>query len=244
MKEGGKKLGIILEKLLAYLQPSVSLLEIEDLANRLINQDGGEASFRTVSGYKWATCLCVNEAVVHGVPNAYILQEGDILTIDVGFLFKGFHTDTAWTKIVHSKTSQEQNKLKELFLKIGEEALWKAIDQAKVGNRIGHISHAIQDVVERVGGYKIVRTLVGHGIGKSLHEAPQVPGVPKGTIDSTPLLEKGMTIAIEVIYAMGKSDVVYNNQDGWTISTRDKSLSAVFEHTIAITENGPLILTK
>lgn len=246
MAQGGKKLGVILQELLEYSEPGVTLRQIDARADELILKAGGTASFKTVKGYQWATCLCVNEVVVHGIPTAYVLKEGDVLTIDIGLLYKGFHTDTAWTKIIENRESRIENREdneKRRFLKIGEEALWKAIGEAKVGNRIGHITKTIQETVEGAG-YGVVRTLVGHGVGHELHEAPQVPGLLKGTIEETPLLMAGMTLAIEVIYAMGNGAVVYDNDDGWTIATRDRSLTAVFEHTIVITAAGPRILTK
>lgn len=248
MKEGGKRLGNILQKLLDAARVGVSLLAIEAMADDLIKKAGGTASFKTVKGYQWATCLCVNEVVVHGIPIAYELKDGDVLTIDAGMMYEGLHTDTAWTKEVKSHpsglgTKVKSSEEKEKFLKIGEEALWKAIDQARVGNRIGHISRTIQTIIEGAG-YSIVKTLVGHGVGRNLHEPPQIPGFLKDTIENTMLLEEGMTIAIEVIYAMGGGEIVYDNADGWTLATRDRSLSAVFEHSIAITRDGPLILTK
>ena len=238
MREGGAKLGAILQRLLDASQPGVTLLEIEALADRLIREAGGEASFKTVKGYQWATCLCVNDVVVHGIPTQYYLKGGDLLTIDVGILYKGFHTDTAWTKCIGS-----QNEDSKKFLKTGEEALWEAIKQARVGNRVGHISQAIQRIVEGAG-YGIVHTLVGHGVGRELHEAPQVPGFLKVPIESTLELTRGMTIAVEVIYALGSGAVVYPNDDGWSIATRDGSLTAVFEHTIAVTDGEPQVLTK
>jgi methionyl aminopeptidase len=128
-------------------------------------------------------------------------------------------------------------------LKIGEEALWNAIAQAKEGNTIGQISKVIQDQIEG-NGYHIVKSLVGHGVGRELHEEPQIPGFVKADIRRTPVLEKGWTVAIEIIYAMGTGSVVYGNDDGWTISTKDGSISAVFEHTIAISGSEPLVLTK
>lgn len=234
MREGGQKLGRILDELLTFATTGVSLLEIDKKADELIASAGGTASFKTVKGYKWATCLCVNEVVVHGIPTDRKLAQGDVLTVDVGLLYKGFHTDTAWTKIVDGQNDE--------FLRVGESSLWKAIDQAKPGNYVGHISKAIEDSI--VGaGYSIVKSLVGHGVGKTLHEEPQVPGFLKGPIESTPELALGMTIAIEVIYAMGSGAVVYDNDDGWTVATRDRSLTAVFEHTIAVTEGMPIVLT-
>ncbi len=242
MREGGRKLGIILNELLNVAQPGITLKALDKHADEMIQESGGTASFKTVQGYQWATCLCVNDVVVHGIPTEYILQSGDILTIDVGILYKGFHTDTAWTKIVHSSGSTVDSQVKK-FLSTGQEALKRAIEQAKVGNRIGHISQAIQQTIEGAG-YSIVKTLVGHGVGRELHEEPQIPGAIKIPIIETRELIEGMTIAIEVIYAMGSGVVVYDNDDGWSIATRDGSLSSVFEHTVAITSRGPYVLTQ
>jgi len=245
MREGGAKLGDILQKLLNKAQSGVMLMDIEMLADQLIAAAGGEASFKTVKGYKWATCLCVNDVVVHGIPTNYVLKDSDVLTIDVGILYKGFHTDTAWTKEVSAKGGPASGWKSEIqeFLKVGEDALWKAIDQVRVGNRVGHISQTIQRIVEGAG-YGIVKTLVGHGVGRELHEAPQVPGFIKAPVETTPELIPGQTIAIEVIYAMGSGTVVYPNDDGWSIVSSDGSLTAVFEHTIAITEGQPQVLTQ
>ena len=245
MRVGGAKLGTILNQLLEKAQPGVSLLDIEAHADELIRKSGGTASFRTVEGYKWATCLCVNDVVVHGIPTKYVLKEGDVLTIDVGLLYEGFHTDTAWTKVVSAKggpASGWKSDEKEEFLRVGEDAMWQGIAQAKAGNRVGHISQAVQKIVEGAG-YGIVKTLVGHGVGRELHEEPQIPGFVKVPIAVTPLLVPGMTIAVEVIYARGRGAVVYVNDDGWSIATRDGSLSAVFEHSILITDGEPQVLT-
>lgn len=246
MREGGRKLGTILQKLLDYSVPGISLSQIEAEANRLIAESGGTPSFKTVEGYRWATCLCINEVVVHGIPSNYKLVEGDVLTIDIGLLYKGFHTDTAWTKIIKAQNpkSKAQNEdAKEKFLQTGEEALAQAIARAKAGNRVGDISEAIQSTIEGAG-YSIVKSLVGHGVGRELHEPPQIPGFVRGDKGNTPLLTAGMTIAIEVIYAQGSGNVVYANDDGWTIETRDRSLSAVFEHSVEITADGALVLTR
>ena len=242
MHEGGAKLGGILRKLLTLAQPGVRLLDIDKEADALIAASGGTPSFKTVKGYKWATCLCVNEVVVHGVPTEYVLKEGDVFTIDIGLVYKGFHTDTAWTKIVGGQDSQ--------LLKAGQEALEKAIALARVGNRIGDISEVIQATIEGAG-YNLVKTLAGHGVGRELHEDPQVPnylpagrqGV-RGDSKNTYQFQGGETIAIEPIYVMGEGAVVYENSDGWTVATRDRSMASVFEHSIAITENGPIVLTQ
>jgi len=235
MREGGKKLGVILQDLLEFSKTGVTLLDIDAHADKRIGESGGTASFKTVRGYKWATCLCVNDVVVHGIPTNYKLKDGDIFTIDVGMLYKGFHTDTAWTKIIGGGTNE--------FLRVGEEALWKAIEQAILGNHIGHISKALEDTI--VGaGFNIVKSLVGHGVGKALHEEPQIPGFLRGKIEDTPALQEGMTIAIEAIYAMGSGEVNYDHPDGWTVATRDHSRAAVFEHTLAIGAARPVVLTK
>lgn len=237
MREGGRKLGTILEDLLAFSQSGVVLMDIEKHACELIEKSGATASFKTVPGYKWATCLNVNEVVVHGIPTQYVLKDGDILTIDIGLMYKGFHTDTAGTKIIGSSTKNEK------FLEIGREALNKAIQTAIIGNRIGDISKVVQETIEGAG-YSIVKSLVGHGIGRDLHEEPQIPNFLRGAIENTLPLKEGMTIAIEPIYAAGKGDIVYDNTDGWTLVTRDRSLTSVFEHTLAITAAGPLTLTS
>lgn len=240
MQEGGKVLGAVLEELLQTTQPGTTLLEIEALAQKRIKEAGMKPSFSTVADYKWATCLCVNDVIVHGIPTEYALREGDLLTIDIGLINKGYHSDTAWSKVVANPGYSVSGEVQK-FLDTGKAALKEAIAQARDGNRVGHISTTLQRIVEG-SGYGIVKPLVGHGIGKTLHEEPQIPGFLRGAIDKTPLLRKGMTIAVEVIYAMG-NPTVYYHEDGWSIATRDHSLSAVFEQSVAITDAEPLILT-
>ncbi len=236
MRDGGKRLGNVLQQLLEIAQPGVSLVEIDKKASELIASYDAVPSFTTVKGYKWPTCLCVNENVVHCIPTKRILQDGDVLTIDVGLIYKGFHTDTAWTKIVGTDTSAEKES-KEKFLQVGQQALSEAIKLATIGTHIGSISASTQQIIESAG-YSIIKSLVGHGVGKELHEDPQVPNYVRGDYRNTYQFAGGETIAIEPIY------VVYENSDGWTIATRDRSLAAVFEHSIAITENGPIVLTS
>lgn len=238
MREGGEKLALILEELLSFSEPGVVLMDIDKKADELIAKHNGAASFKTVPGYKWATCLNVNEVVVHGIPTEYVLKEGDVLTIDIGLIYKGFHTDTAWTKIIGESGSGE----KRTFLETGKLTLKRAIETATVGHRVGDISKVVQETIEGAG-YSIVKSLVGHGVGRELHEEPQVPNFLRGAIENTVALKEGMTIAIEPIYAMGKGEIVYENDDGWTLATRDHSLTSVFEHSIAITASGPYVLT-
>lgn len=242
MQEGGTVLGATLQELLDLAAPGVTLLELEALAQKRIKEAGMKPSFSTVADYKWATCLCVNDVIVHGIPTTYILKEGDLLTIDIGLINKSYHTDTAWTKVIRAPGSRYQTPNDvQAFLDVGQEALVKSIAVARDGNRVGHISKTTQDIVEGAG-YGIAKSLVGHGVGKTLHEPPQIPGYLKGPIGKTPPLTEGMTIAIEIIYTMGSPTMRYH-EDGWSIATKDHSLSAVFEQTIAVTTSAPLIIT-
>ncbi len=240
MQEGGQKLGRIRKELLAASRAGVSLLEIEALAQKRIKEEGGIASFATVRDYKWATCLCVNEEVVHGIPSDRVLTHGDVFTVDVGMVYGGFHTDTAGTIVVGGK--EYTTSPLERFLQVGKQTLDEAISVAVAGNRIGNISEVIAKNITRAG-YSVVTALTGHCIGKKLHEDPMIPGYLDRPIERTPLLVSGMTIAIEVIYALGKGDIVYANGDGWTLSTKDRSLTAVFEHTVAVGAGKSTVLT-
>lgn len=245
MREGGKILADVLFKVLEHAKVGTSELELDKLAEELILKAGGEPGFKKVANYHHTICVSTNNVVVHGVPTNYKFKEGDVVGVDCGVYFKGLHTDMAQTiRVESSKLKVENNKDEvDRFLETGRKALEKGIEQAKAGNRVGHISKAIQDTVEGKG-YSIVRSLVGHGVGKKLHEDPEVPGFLNVPIQRTPLLKEGMTIAIEVIYNMGKRDVVYANNDGWTIKTKDNSLAGLFERTIAITHEGSIVLTK
>jgi methionyl aminopeptidase len=242
MQAGGKILAEVLEEVIKNAKAGVSELELDNLAEKLILEKGGKPGFKKVDGYKYTTCISTNDVVVHGVPTNYKLKEGDEIGIDCGVYYQGYHTDMAQTKRVGSQKSQNTDKI-DKFLKTGEKALWEGIRAAKSGNRIGDISKAIQSAVEGQG-YSVVRSLIGHGVGKKLHEEPEIPGFLDKPISRTPLLKEGMTIAIEVIYNMGKSDVIYSGEDGWTIKTKDGSLSGLFEKTIVITKQGSKIITQ
>ncbi|MCL4353877.1 type I methionyl aminopeptidase [Patescibacteria group bacterium] len=237
MKKGGAILAQVMREVLEHVRPGVSELGLEKLANDLIIKKGAFPGFKKVQGYKYATCLAVNDVVVHGLPKNNLLKEGDIIGIDCGVYFEGFHTDMAETVKV-----QGEEKETDEFLQTGRKALNEAIKMAKPGNRIGHISQTIQDIIES-HGYSIVRNLVGHGVGKKLHEEPEIPGFVYEKIEKTPLIKEGMTLAIEVIYNKGKKEVK-TDTDGWTIRTRDGSLSGLFERSIVVTEKGPVILTN
>ncbi len=242
MRGGGKILADVLFKVLEHAKVGVSELELDKLAEELIIKAGAVPGFKKVANYHHTICVSTNNVVVHGVPTNYKLKEGDVIGIDCGVYFKGFHTDMAQTiRIKDEGLTIKDDKIDD-FLKTGRKALEKGIEQAKAGNRVGHISKAIQDTVEGKG-YTIVRSLVGHGVGRKLHEDPEVPGFLNVPIQRTPILKEGMTIAVEVIYNMGKSDVIYANNDGWTIRTRDGSISGLFERTVAIGKESPRILT-
>jgi methionyl aminopeptidase len=192
-------------------------------------------AFKGYNGFPYCLCVSVNDEVVHGMPGNRVLKDGDIVSIDFGILYDGFYGDAALTYKVG-----DIGKKTEKLLTVTEESLYEGIGEAKEGNRLHDISHAIQSCVERAG-FSVVREFVGHGIGRSLHEEPQIPNYgEKGTGIR---LKKGMVFAIEPMVNMGKSDVMIRD-NGWTAVTKDGSLSAHFEHTIAITENGADILSR
>lgn len=237
MAEGGKELAKILSEVEEVVKPGMSTLEVDSKIERGILEFGGKPSFKMVPGYFWASCVGINDEVVHSIPRKNkTIKEGDLLKIDLGMFYKGFHTDLSWTRIV----GEDSNNKKE-FLKTGEIALEKAIEEARPGKRIGDISRKIEETIKNAG-FKPVRVLTGHGIGKKLHEDPLIPGVVKGELKNTPEILSGMTFAIEVIYSEGDGEVLLG-EDDWTIFTKDGKMSGLFEKTIAVTENKPLTLT-
>jgi len=239
MALGGQKLAAIRDQLVVMALPNTSLAKIEAQAQNLIKQTGGKPSFSMVPDYHWATCININQGVVHGVPDKTIINSGDLVSIDVGLFYRGFHTDTSVSFI--AGTPKDSQMLK--FLSTGKQALKTAISQAKSGNHIGHISQAIQQTVESAG-YSSIRKLTGHGIGKILHQPPVIPCFLKQPIKDTPLINPGLTLAIEAIYAFGSPDIITDPKDHWTVTTADNQPAAVFEHTIAVTNSGPRILTQ
>ena len=236
IKANGRMTALILEKVLAAAQPGVKTIELEELANSLLDKFGVQASFKTVKNYQFALCLSLNEEIVHGLPGDRKLKKGDLLSVDSGVLDRGFHSDMARTIVVGEKETKEISR----FLAAGKKALRKAIDQARIGNRVGHLSLAIEETVEKAG-YSPVEGLVGHGLGRTLHEDPQIPCFLMGKMEETPLLEKGMVLAVEAMYAQGEGAIKI---DGWTVRTADGSLAGHFENTIVVTEKGPVVLTK
>ncbi len=245
MRIGGKILGDVLGEVCKAVRPGITEIELDALAERLIREKGGEPGFQKVPGYKHTICACTNDVIVHGIPGQTKLEEGDIICIDCGVYYGGFHTDMAETVRVENITGRGERANDEIdtFLDVGKRALDEAIKVAVIGNRIGHISQTIQRIVEKENHYGVLRTLIGHGVGRELHEDPEVPGVLSRKLEKTPQLIEGMTIAIEVIYNMGSHEGVYAGTDDWTIVTKDGSLSSVFERSVLITKDGPEILT-
>lgn len=243
MEKAGKILADVLEEVISNVKPGVTEIELDRLAEKLTLKKGGEPGFKKVPGYHHSICVATNEVVVHGIPGNYVLKEGDIIGIDYGVFLDGFHTDMAETVRVGKRVKGAEDKI-DRFLRIGKEALMDGISQVKPGNRIGHISKSIQDKVELEGGYSVTRSLIGHGVGRQLHEEPEVPGYLEGKIANTPLLVPGMTIAVEVIYTMGGPDVVYSGEDDWTIKTSDNSLGGLFERTVLVTKSGNRVITQ
>ncbi len=238
MRRAGVMLGEVLGEVLGAVKPGITEIELDRLAERLILEKGGEVSFKKVDGYQNTICVSTNNVVVHGIPKERVLKEGDIIGIDCGVYLEGYHTDMAETIIVGGTTDE---KIKQ-FLRVGKKAMYNAISEAKAGHRVGHVSREMQEAIEG-GGYSVVRSLVGHGVGKELHEAPEVPGYLEREIRKTPILEPGMTIAVEAIYNLGGFGVKYDGSDDWTIVSEDGSLAGLFERTILISENGPELIT-
>jgi len=237
MKEGGKRLGKVKKELIRKTKEGVSAAEIEKLACALIKEQGGTPSFKMVPGYSWATCVNINEGIVHGIPKKTIIfKKGDIVSIDLGIFYKGFHNDTSFTVAISPTKDTEE------FLKVGEKALEAAIDQAMPNNRIYDISKAMEDVLKK-NKLQPIETLVGHGIGKDLHEQPQIPCFIKTKRNKTPIIPEGATFAIEVMYTMGAPEIQVE-EDGWTIKVKDDKISGLFEETVAISSNGPIVLTQ
>jgi methionyl aminopeptidase len=217
-----------------HIQPGVSTRELDALAEEFIRSHDGVPTFKGYKGYPAATCLSPNEMVVHGIPGKATLAEGDILSVDVGVTLEGFVADSAWTFPVGAIAPETQR-----LLEVCRSALEAGIAEAQLGNSIGDISRAVQTVTENAG-FSVIRSLVGHGVGRSMHEDPQVPNFVSSY--HGPELQEGMTIAIEPMITAGGPDV-YIHDDDWSISTVDASLAAHFEHTVAVTAQGPRILT-
>ena len=226
----------VLDRIREQIRPGVNTEALDEIAERHILAAGAKPAFKGYRGYPKTLCTSVNSEVIHGIPTKeVVLSQGDIISVDVGAIVDGFYGDAAFT-IAVGQTTKEAERL----IRVTEESLYRAIERAKVGNRLYDISHAVQDHVES-HGFSIVRDYVGHGIGRSLHEDPQIPNFgPEG---QGPRLKAGMVLAVEPMVNAGGSATIVR-EDGWTAVTADGSLSAHFEHTIAVTPEGPWILTR
>ena len=235
MRQAGRLVGEVLAELAAAVAPGVSTADLDALAEKRIAQAGATPAFKGYHGYPGTICASINEEVIHGIPSGRrLLREGDIISIDVGASLDGYFGDSAVTLPV-GQVSEDAATL----LRVTEESLYKAIEQVRPGGRVSDIGHAVQQHVEAYG-FSVVREFVGHGIGQKMHEEPQVPNY--GEPGRGPRLSEGMVLAIEPMVNAGRASVKLL-ADGWTAVTRDGSLSAHFEHTVAVTAGEPLILT-
>lgn len=228
MRESNLLVGMTHGELSKHIYPGITTLQLDKIADEFIRDHGAVPSFLGYGGFPNSICTSVNEHVVHGIPNNTPLKEGDIISIDIGTLKNEYNGDSAYTYFV----GEVSNEIKDL-LRVTRESLYIGIEQAKEGNRIGDIGNAIQTYCEQ-RGYSVVRELVGHGIGRKMHESPEVPNY--GRRGTGPLIKNGMCIAIEPMINMGSKNVVFES-DGWTVRTKDRKPSAHFEHTIAV-RNG------
>ena len=217
-------------------KPGVTTLYLNNLAEEYIRDHGASPSFKNYHGFPFACCMSVNDAVVHGYPTNSQLKDNDILSVDVGTLKNGFHGDSAYT-LALVNVNNDTKKL----MRVTKESLYKGIEKATTGNRVGDIAFAVQEYTERKNGYGVVRELVGHGLGRDLHEDPQVPNYGKRGSGSK--LQEGLVIAIEPMINLGKR-YVYNDKDGWTVRTKDGKPSAHYEHTVCVRKDKADILSS
>jgi methionyl aminopeptidase len=223
----------VLDRVSAALEPGVSLKELDGLAESVSQSMGGKPAFKGYHGYPASICISVNDEVVHGIPGGRRIEAGDLVSLDFGIILQGYYGDAARTCAVGDVDARGQD-----LLKVTKESLLKGIEQVHQGRRVSDVSHAVQQWAES-HGFSVVRDYVGHGIGKSLHEEPQVPNF--GEPGRGPRLQQGMVLAIEPMINEGTHEVTVD-QDGWTVRTRDHKRSAHFEYSVAVTENGPRVL--
>lgn len=236
MDKAGTIVALVHKEMKEVVKPGISTLQIDKICEEIIRANGGTPSFKNLYGFPGSVCTSINDMLVHGIPDSKtILKDGDIISIDVGACYKGYHGDSAWSYTV-GEVKPEVLKL----MRVTEESLYKGLEQAKPGNRVGDIANAIQTYVESFG-YSLPIEYTGHGIGKSVHEDPYVPNI--GKAHTLELLKPGMCIAVEPMVFMGKPHCV-TLSDGWGVVSKDHSLAAHYEHTIAITKEGFKILTK
>lgn len=236
MREGGKILAAVRDAVVLAVKPGVSFETLEAIAQEALKKRGAEPSFPTVKDYQWATCITKNDGCCHGIPRGKSVDFGDIITIDVGALYKGYHTDTSITVCAGVCSKRIQR-----FIEVGKVSVYTAIKQATPGNSVFQLSQAMQNVIESAG-YRCIYQLTGHGVGEKLHENPNIPCYADERSKKDILVE-GQTLAIEIMYTMGDPTLVLG-EDGWTYQTKDGSLSGMYEHTIVVTQNSPEVLTE
>jgi methionyl aminopeptidase len=235
MEKGGRILAELFVLMSKKVKSGVSGEELDLFAEEFIKKNQAKPAFKGYKGFPATICFSVNEVVVHGIPGSRRLRDGEIVGIDIGLIYKGYYTDAAKTFTVGEVPA---NALR--LINTTKQAFYEGMKKCIPGNRLGDVSSAVQSTVEKAG-YSVVRELVGHGIGRKMHEDPQIPNY--GALNEGPLLESGMTLAIEPMVNEGKRQVIFNS-DGWTVKTKDSSLSAHYENTIVIEDQGPRILTK
>jgi methionyl aminopeptidase len=242
MREGGKITAACLDLLSENVRARVTTKELDAMAEDFIRSNGGKPEFKGYPGtpgapdFPGSICASPNAMIVHGIPGSYRLKDGDVISLDVGVRYEGFVTDSATTVAVGEIPPDAEG-----LLKTTRQCLVEAAEQVRVGKRLGDIGHAIQTLAES-RGYGVVRDLVSHGVGRKMHEDPQIPNY--GRPGTGPRLQPGMTFAIEPMITLGDYNIRMSEWDGWSIYTADNSLAAHYEHTVAVTENGPWILTE
>ncbi|MBW4079316.1 MAG: type I methionyl aminopeptidase [Acidobacteria bacterium] len=234
MRKAGKVVAEMHEVTRAAIRPGVTTLELNEVAAEVLAKRGARSNFLNYHGFPAVICTSPNEMIVHGIPGPYVLQEGDIISIDCGAIVEGYHGDAAYTAGVG-----EISALAKRLIDVTERSLWAGIDQLVIGNRLHEVGRAVQNVAE-AAGFSVVREYVGHAIGTAMHESPQVPNYWPGT--PGPTLKEGMVFAVEPMVNVG-TPATYELEDGWSVVTQDGKLSAHFEHTIAVTDNGPEVFT-
>jgi methionyl aminopeptidase len=234
MRKAGKVVAEMHEATRAAIRPGVTTRQLNEIAAEVLTKRGARSNFLNYHGFPAVICTSPNDMIVHGIPGDYTLREGDIISVDCGAIIEGYHGDAAYTAGV-GVISDEATRL----IEVTERSLWAGIEQLKKGNRLNEVGRAVQNVAE-AAGYSVVREYVGHAIGTAMHESPQVPNYWPGT--PGPTLKEGMVFAIEPMVNVGSYET-YVLDDGWGVMTQDGSLSAHFEHTIAITDNGPEVFT-
>jgi methionyl aminopeptidase len=235
MRRAGRVVAKVFDEVQAQLRPGVKTKDIDALVEKVIRSEGCIPSFKGYRGFPGSACISLNEEIVHGIPGKRKLREGDLVKLDVGAIYDGYHADSAWTFYVGDTVPPSVEKL----MRATEESLWAGISQARAGNRVGDIGHAVQTVAEGAG-FSVVREYVGHAVGRELHEDLQIPNYGPG--GRGPLLESGMTLALEPMVNVGdwRTEVL---DDDWTVVTADGELSAHYEHTIAVTDGEAEVLT-